>query len=174
MCGARRRCASALRCDVHHDVACKEQEKSHLHMRVSRFQKRVVWLIFLFRSYKKHKSTCVGILVSLEKISHNLSRQNKTKTISFGVHYYVYCVQREVSNLIGTWWGEGGQGGGGRVGVGACDSRYIQTPDPYLARLSDKSGRARLRPNVDVCQGLLADQWRRFTVQKLNAPRVGR
>lgn len=47
----------------------------------------------------------------------------------------------------------------GRVGVGACDSRYIQTPDPYLHRLSDKSGHTRSRSNVDVCQRLLADQW---------------
>lgn len=45
------------------------------------------------------------------KKSHNRSKQTKQKTVIFSMlvcmHYYIYCpcVQREVSNLIGAWWG---------------------------------------------------------------------
>lgn len=67
-------------------------------------------------------------------------------------------------------------GGVGGVSVGACDSRYIQTPDPYLDRLSDKSGHARLRliaSNVGVSQRLAA--WPPATVHgpKAKGARVG-
>lgn len=49
------------------------------------------------------------------------------------------CVQREVHNLIAA------------QRVSACDSRYIQTPDGYLDRWSDKERSTRYAQSLQMC-----------------------